>query len=149
MSPLLNYTTSLTVNKTVSQVQKILMAHGAKAIAQQCAQGRITSMFFQIEGPEGDLSIKLPVNAERVHAVLQRQYREGDLRNRAYAQPEHAERVAWRILKDWLEAQMAILESEMVTLPQIFLPYIIGDGGRTLYEVISDRGFLLTEGKGS
>ncbi len=57
-----------------------------------------------------------------------------------------AARVGWRILKDWVRAQMAILETEMVEIEQIFLPYMEAKDGRTLYETMIDKGFYLTEG---
>ena len=47
---------------------------------------------------------------------------------------DQAERVAWRIVKDWVAAQMAILESEMVQMDEIFLPYMLNDKGQTLFQ---------------
>ena len=35
---------------------------------------------------------------------------------------QQAIRTSWRILKDWVEAQMALLETGMVTMDEIFLP---------------------------
>lgn len=54
-----------------------------------------------------------------------------------------AERVAWRILKDWVEAQMALLDIEMVRFEEIFLPYIETKNGRTVYERLEEKQFLL------
>ena len=54
-----------------------------------------------------------------------------------------AERVAWRILKDWVEAQMALLDIEMVRFEEIFLPYIETKDGRTVYERLEEKQFLL------
>ncbi|GAJ03343.1 unnamed protein product, partial [marine sediment metagenome] len=45
-------------------------------------------------------------------------------------------------------AQMAILETEMVKMEQIFLPYVITQSGRTLYEAMVDRHFQLGPGEG-
>lgn len=52
-------------------------------------------------------------------------------------------RIAWRILKDWVEAQMALLDIEMVRFEEIFLPYIETDNGQTIYERLEERQFLL------
>ena len=54
-----------------------------------------------------------------------------------------AERVAWRILKDWVEAQMALLDIGMVRFEEIFLPYIETKNGRTVYERLEEKQFLL------
>lgn len=41
-------------------------------------------------------------------------------------------------------SQMALHETQMVDMPQIFLPFAVGYSGQTLYEhVQSDPGFLL------
>ena len=48
---------------------------------------------------------------------------------------------AWRIIKDWIEAQLALVE---VTVPQVFLPYAVLRDGRALTEhVVDDPKFLL------
>ena len=59
---------------------------------------------------------------------------------------EQAQRVAWRIVKDWLEAQLAIIETEMVTLDQVMLPYMQGDNGQTVYELYRDQQLALGTG---
>jgi hypothetical protein len=35
---------------------------------------------------------------------------------------DQAVRVSWRIIKDWVEAQMALVETQMVTTAQVFCP---------------------------
>jgi hypothetical protein len=56
---------------------------------------------------------------------------------------EQALRVSWRILKDWVEAQIAIVETKMVQIEQVFLPYAIMPDGRMLYERVRDAQFRL------
>ena len=51
--------------------------------------------------------------------------------------------MSWRILKDWVQAQRAIVDTKMVRLEQVFLPYAIMPDGRTLYERIRDARFVL------
>lgn len=60
---------------------------------------------------------------------------------------EQSERVAWRIVKDWVEAQMAILESEMVTMDEIFLPYMLNRNGDTVYKLFTNKALLLNGGQ--
>jgi hypothetical protein len=47
---------------------------------------------------------------------------------------EQAERVAWRIIKDWVEAQMAILDTQMVKMEEVFFPYMLNGQGQTLFQ---------------
>lgn len=55
-----------------------------------------------------------------------------------------AVRTAWRIVKDWVEAQMALVETRMVTTQEVFLPYAVMRDGRTLAQTVqSNPSFLL------
>ena len=144
---LLNYTTTIEAIKTVSEIHKILAAHGAKAILTDYGdEGQVEALSFRVITPQGEASIRLPVDPDAVFSVLQKQSRLGKIPRR-YVTKQQAVRIAWRIVKDWVAAQMAILETEMVKMEQIFLPYIIGQGGRTLYEVAVSTN-LLVGGKG-
>ena len=136
--PLLNYTTKVNVFTTISEIQAQLVKHGAKRIVQDYDDaGHISALIFQIETPTGLRMIRLPANVDAVSKVLERQKVKCDL--------EQAERVAWRIVKDWVEAQMAILESEMVWIDEIFLPYMVNDKGQTLFQSYRQNQLLLED----
>lgn len=125
--PILNYTTKVDVYTTLGSIQGQLVKHGAKKIVQDYDdEGRISSLSFLIDTPTGMRGVRLPANVDAVHKVLTRQ--------KVKCDREQAERVAWRIVKDWVEAQMAILESEMVQVDEIFLPYMVNNDGKTLFE---------------
>ena len=63
------------------------------------------------------------------------------------ARRAQAIRTSWRIVKDWVEAQLAIIETRMVKTEQVFLPYAIMRDNKTLYEhVESNPRFLLGSG---
>ena len=46
---------------------------------------------------------------------------------------EHARDVAWRVIRDWLEAQLAIIAAQMAVLDQVMLPYLEVSQGESLY----------------
>ena len=134
--PLLNYTTKVNVYATLGEIQGQLVKHGAKKIMQDYDDdGNITALSFMVDTPTGPRGIRLPANVDAVHAVLARQ--------KVKCDREQAERVAWRIVKDWVEAQMAILESEMVQMDEIFLPYMIGSTGKTVFEAYRNNQLSL------
>lgn len=134
--PLLNYTTKVNVFTTVGEIQEILVKHGAKKIMQDYDDdGHITALTFCIMTPGGIRGIRLPANVDAVQKVLTKQ--------KVKCDREQAERVAWRIVKDWVEAQMAILESEMVQMDEIFLPYMLNNQGQTVFEAYRDKQLLL------
>ena len=134
--PLLNYTTKVNVYTTLGEIQGQLVKHGAKKIMQDYDDdGRIMALTFMINTPVGPRGIRLPANVDAVHRVLTKQ--------KVKCDREQAERVAWRIVKDWVEAQMAILESEMVQMDEIFLPYMVSNNGKTLFEEYRNNQLLL------
>ena len=134
--PLLNYTTKVDVYSTIGAIQGQLVKHGAKKIMQDYDDdGHITALAFMIDTPSGPRGIRLPANVDAVYSVL--------IRQKVKCDWEQAERVAWRIVKDWVEAQMAILESEMVQLDEIFLPYMTNHEGKTLYQAYQENQLML------
>ena len=145
--PLLDYTTSVPVSRTISQLQAKLVEHGARAVMMEYDdRGRINALAFKVKTPNGELPIRLPIDAAATLKVLQRQYANREIPGR-YANEEHAYRVAWRIIKDWVEAQMSLLETEMVKIEEIFLPYVITRSGQTVYQVMAERHFMLGPGE--
>jgi len=145
---LLNYTTQIEATKTVGEIQGILAGHGAKSILVDYADDHtVEALSFRVLTPQGNVGIRLPIDPEAVLKVLTQQSRLGRVPKR-YLTHAQAVRVAWRIVKDWVQAQMAILETEMVKMEQIFLPYVITQSGRTLYETMVDRHFQLGPGEG-
>lgn len=136
--PLLNYTTTVAASRTMGQVQGLLVEAGARSIMTEYdAVGRALGIAFAMQTVHGMRQYMLPVDATRVEAVLRREKVVP-----RFQSPEHAERVAWRIVKDWLEAQLAIIHTEMVTLDQVMLPYMSDGHGRTVYELYVDEQLL-------
>ena len=136
--PIKNYTTTVPAPQSVAEIVGALAAHGATRIQQDYAAGRPVSIAFVIDTPAGPRGFRLPSSADRVKAVL--------LRQKVKTDDAQAERVAWRILRDWVLSQMAILETEMVAMDQIMLPYMVDDQGRTVYELYQSSQLLLGVG---
>jgi hypothetical protein len=139
---ILNYTTQISVEKTGAEISKLLSSAGASAIMTEYEDAVLCAIAFRVQGPYGPLSFRLPANIGKIEMVLRRDKNvPARLKTR-----EQASKVAWRIIKDWLEAQLAIIKAEMVTVDQVFLPYSVTHTGETLYERISSNQFkALTE----
>ena len=139
---ILNYTTTVDVFKTVSEIEYILVKHKAKSIVKIYEGESITGLSFLIDTGWQQIPVRLPVKVDECMEVLKRE-KKNSSRSSIKATREQAERVAWRILKDWVEAQMALLDIEMVRFEEIFLPYIETKNGRTVYERLEEKQFLL------
>jgi hypothetical protein len=140
--PLLNYTTKVSAERTLAEIQQLLAKGGAYSVATMYGPGGVPSgVAFQVATSYGLRNFSLPVYADKVQAVMKRQKIEAKLKTL-----EQAQRVAWRIVKDWLEARLAIIETEVVTLDQVMLPYMQGDNGQTVYELYRDQQLALGTG---
>lgn len=56
---------------------------------------------------------------------------------------DNAANIGWRIVKDWIEAQCALIEIGMATVEVVFMPYlIVNSSGETLAHKILEGGGL-------
>ena len=53
---------------------------------------------------------------------------------------EQAERVSWRVIKDWLEAQITLIRIGNAEVEQVMLPYM-WNGRESLYEKLKENNF--------
>jgi hypothetical protein len=134
---------SVAAEKTLAEVQRRLIAFGARRFAVEFDKERQpTAVEFEVDTEFGPRRFLLEANLKGVEAALVRQYHAGQVA-RKVATSEQAVRVAWRITKDWLEAQLALVEAGIVPLDQAMLPYLVGPGGRTVYQVFRDQKLSL------
>jgi excinuclease UvrABC nuclease subunit len=139
MSALLNYTTEIAAEKSVSEIQRRLAQAGVSQVMHGYDhEGNLNELSFRIKTQFGDMAFRMPANVEAVQAILQRQFKSGRSR---FSSREHATKVAWRILKDWVEAQLALLRTGQVTIEQVFLAYAQNTSGQTVYEALVERKF--------
>lgn len=136
--PLKNYTTTIKALKTIGEIQEILASRGARQIMIDYQDGRANRVCFTIDTPIGLQAVVLPVQPDRVLAVLKRDGVKADY--------TRAENVAWRIAKDWLVDQLAILDTEMVTIDQVLLPYFVDRSGRSVYELYGSGQLMIAGG---
>jgi hypothetical protein len=139
--PILNYTTSIDAFKTVGEVQKVLVKHGAKSVnVDYDDAGNPAALTFMIELEGRFISFRLPSQWQGVRKSLEKSKAPKRLKTDA-----QAIRVAWRILKTWCEAQMAIIEAGLAELPEVFLPYAVRSDGQTMYHSLKSNPRLLEE----
>jgi hypothetical protein len=151
---LLNYTTEVPAGRSIADITRILQDGGATAIMLENAPDHtVASVSFIMLTAFGRLPFKLPANVPAVMATLNAEIASEDalvkksvryrrriprnlLNNRA-----QAERIAWRIAKDWLQAQMALAQIGSAKFEQIMLPFA-DVGGKSFYQRMLERGTL-------
>lgn len=137
--PIKNYTTKVPANRSINEIQEALVKHGATGIMFEYEKdtGRIKNLNFVLEINGNKVGFSLPVNWRKFQRVLELQ------EVRRWEEEDYVYRVAWRNLRDWVLAQLALYETEIVELPQIFLPFVMDGKGSTLYEHVKGGQFLL------
>lgn len=139
----LNYTTTIEVGKTVAEMQDALVKAGASRISVDYDDGLPVALAFMLRTPHGLRHFRMPVNIDAMHRLLIREDDAGNLRGGSRDRRrsrEQAARVAWRVMKDWLLAQLTLVATALVDLDHAMLAYLVVDGReQTLYESYKER----------
>lgn len=151
--PLLNYTSKVPASDSIVQISRMLAKAGASAVMHEYDDsGNIKALSFKIKMPTAqdtanspipEISFRLPSDWRPVLEILKGVRRQNTKIGTWVASEDHARDVSWRIIKDWVEAQLALIEVNMVTTAQLFLPYAITNSGHTLYEQIASNPQML------
>jgi hypothetical protein len=145
MSAPVKYSTSIAATKTVGEMQTMLAEAGAQRIAVDYENGCPSGLTFALETMHGIRVFALPVRIDAMHELLKLKEKRRELKTGAVAvrsSREQAERVAWRIMKDWLGAQLALIESTMVDMTEVMLPYLRVDDSHTLHDAYQEKELL-------
>lgn len=139
--PILNYTTKIDSYKTIMEIQQVLSKAGAfKITIDNDVNRNPVGITFCIVCKNQPIAFALPCNFEGVKRAMSKNKKVP----RSQCTDEQALRVGWRIVKDWTEAQLAIVEAELANVVEVFLPYAVTKSGETMYQfVTNDKNQLL------
>jgi hypothetical protein len=147
--PLLKYTTEVEAARSIGEIMGILTEMDAQQITvtYQGQQRLPIALEFKVDTVHGLRSFRLPARLDGVLEILQASYDNG---SRKHGRPtlERAANVAWRILKAWAEAQLALVQIGLASTDEIMLPYMLVSAERTVYEDYTERQQALPSGSG-
>lgn len=153
-----NYTSDVPVAQTVHKIEQLLIRCGVTGILKEYhpnIQGKITALIFSINFAVGQpWQIRVPVDEEKALQCLWLDYADGDKLNPSGTEiqwnprkkkkradfREQAERTAWKIMQDWIEVQLSMIQMQQADFQQVFLPYV-WDGKQTLYDRVKMNGY--------
>jgi hypothetical protein len=135
-----NYTAETPVESSIAKIEALVVKQGATQFFKEYKGGLVIGVVFIVPILSGELPIRLPARVEQVKQKLYGRRSEYTL-----AMEEQARRTAWANIRDWLDAQMALIETEQVKLEEIFLPYMTDRGGKTLFEYMQENQFKLPQ----
>lgn len=137
-------TTRIKSERTVSEIHDALRRHGATAILNEYEAMNVSAVSFKVMVGGSEVAFRLPARWKELETVLRglgRRPQSGDTFE------TWARRVAWRQILRWVEAQFAMVETGMVKVQEVFLPYAQTPSGETIFEQIESRGFKALEFK--
>ncbi len=134
-------TTQIPPDKTASEITaRLVQAKARQIVLDYDANGNTTGLRFVIEVDGCQVPFALPVRVDPIFGIINGRRKMGRI---SHIRPdrEQAERVAWRQLLRWVEAQLAMIACGMVSTQEVFLPYAIQRDGRTLFQVVQEHQF--------
>jgi hypothetical protein len=146
-------TTEISPEVTVQQIQKVLAKYGARQVLTEYERNMdtgemaVAAVSFQVEIEAGRMMpFRLPCRWRAIAQIFfERRSYNTDAGVRAVNQK--ARRVAWRQILRWVEAQFALVETSMVKVHEVFLPYLQGQSGETVFEQLERTKFQMLEQK--
>lgn len=147
--PLYMETTKINPEKTAAEIQSLLIDTGARHIAMEFQDRKVVGLRWTMPVNGRETVFAMPVRTDPVYAILQRRRQPNYRLRKQQEDREQAERVAWRQLLRWTQAQIALIETGMVQPTEVFMPYMVTPAGKTLFEMVETSGVaLLTSGGG-
>ncbi len=151
-----NYTSNVPVNETIHRIEKVLIKCGVSGIMKEYGStaGDIIAVTFKIETAKGPMTVRLPVDKNRCLEALWLDYVGGDKlstdgktindwnsrKKKIKADfVDQAHRTAWKIVQDWVEVQLSMIQTQQADFEEVFLPYLY-DGRSTVYQRVVESG---------
>jgi hypothetical protein len=145
-----NYTSTVPATKSVNFIEDKLVRHGAKNIMKLYKDGKLEGIAFiiTIDG-RGDIPFRVPARIKKVEELFKNTVRRVT-KNTYKNIREQAERTAWKLIADWVDVQMSLIDLQQVELMEVFLPYAYDPiKEQTYFEKVKESQFkMLTEGEG-
>src|ERR1700741_1315115 len=136
---ILNYTTKIDHWKTINDVQIALSKRGVQKLVVDMQDNLPSGLSFCILWHDRPIAFAVPCNFRGILRVMQNSKRVP----KSQCTMEQAMRVGWRIVKDWVEVQMAMVDAEVVTMAEAFMQYAITKDGSTVYQLFEKNKEML------
>jgi hypothetical protein len=140
-----NYTSTVPIERSVLRIEAALAKFGAEQITKSYRDGRLDGFSFRIQSNKTALNFLLPCKEQEVARYLNKQLKRPTVASVRRIE-EQAPRTAWKLIQDWIEAQLSIVLLGQADPIEVFLPYV-WNGTQTFYEVLRDKEFKALEYK--
>jgi hypothetical protein len=155
-----NYTSTVPVSDSLYRIEKVLIRCGVSGISKEYGlppESKVIAVMFNIAlDGQRVFTVRLPANEEQAIEALWLDYVGLDKHDgkRVVGYPacnrkkkcredfrQQGERTAWKIVQDWVEVQLSMIQMRQADFRQVFLPYA-WDGKQTFFDRIKNGNFL-------
>jgi hypothetical protein len=99
----------------------LLTQYGASKILKEYDDNKqIKCLSFMVKSNDKLVPIRLPSETEKILEILNEKANQGVIHKRFKNDKEQANRIMWRVILDWIDAQMTMIELGQRSLLQIF-----------------------------
>ena len=139
--PIKNYTSSVPADKSILQIEKILIEMGSRNISKEYEGGKVCAISFSIPYGDSVVPFKLPAKKEPIKNIFLKQYRRPSAAQITQCE-QQAERTAWKNVKEWVELQATMIKLEQVEFMEVFMPYVYSfEYKQTFFERLKETNF--------
>lgn len=146
-----NYTSTVPASTSMARIQRSLVEAGATDISMKFdPETKICTAitFRMVLTGQIPMFFQLPAKIDPCFKVLYAEVKrpQPDTKKRIR---EQAERTAWKIVSDWVDIQLSMIQLEQAEPLQVFLPYVYNpERDVTFYEQLKESNFkaLLSNG---
>lgn len=138
-----NYTSEVPASRSMAKIEESLVKAGATNIMKAYENGTCSAITFRMLVNNRPIFFKLPAKVDACFNALWKEISRPrkDTRQKTTLQ---AERTAWKIVCDWVEVQLSMIQLEQAEPLQIFLPYVYDpEKDQTFYEKIKSGNLKL------
>jgi hypothetical protein len=136
-----NYTSTVVASRSVQHIEERLVEHGAMNILKLYEDKCLVGIAFILDNNGEQLPFRLPARISNVEKQLRSEVkrpRKSTFKNIK----EQAERTAWKLLADWVDIQISLVELQQVKFMEVFLPYVYDPVKKqTFFEKLEETGF--------
>jgi len=118
-----NYTSEVPASTSLAKIERCLVEAGATDISKKYVDGICISITFRMMINLQPLFFQLPAKVDACFKVLWKEVNK-PLPTTRESKMKQAERTAWKIICDWVEIQLSMIQLEQAEALQVFLPYV-------------------------
>lgn len=126
------YSTKTTADKSQADIIAILRRYGASGFGFRTVGAAVEVTFHMLNEAKQERTVVIPLNVDTVHAKL-KAMKKAHVRSNVSVTRGQAERVAWRVLLDWIDAALLAVSVGAQTIEEAFFAHsvIVTSDGQT------------------